>query len=191
VNAPAGAVRHGLWQPPLALGFLWGFAEATLFFIIPDVVIGWAALSGWRRGLRMLGAAIAGAVLGGLVLYGFAATHAAAARAAIDAVPFVHGAMLARVTADYERQGPSAILFAPGNGIPYKVYAALAPPVTDPASFTLLTILARLERFLPGWLLFTVVGVRFRRWIAEHPRGAAGTYAAAWAIGYAIYWSLV
>ena len=158
MTAPAGASRARLWQAPLALGVIWGFAEATLFFVIPDVVIGWAALSDWRRGLSMLVAAIAGAVAGGLLLYGFAAGHPAEARALVDAVPFVHAAMLATVAGDYQRDGAVAILFGPGNGIPYKVYAALAAPTVDTVSFVLLTIPARLERFLPAWLVFAGLG---------------------------------
>src|ERR1700745_1285262 len=29
----------GLGRPPLWLGFLWGFAEGTLFFIVPDLIL--------------------------------------------------------------------------------------------------------------------------------------------------------
>jgi hypothetical protein len=190
VTAPSGTGRGGLWQPPLALGLIWGFAEATLFFVIPDVVIGWAALSDWRRGLWMLLAAICGALAGGLLLYGFAAEHAGAAAAAVDAVPFVHSAMLATVAGDYRREGASAILFGPGNGIPYKVYAALAPAAVDPASFALLSIAARLERFLPAWLVFALVGAWLRRRIAAHPRAASLIFSVLWIAGYALYWSL-
>ena len=45
----AEAPSRGLWHPPLWLGFLWGFAEGTLFFIIPDIVLSWAALAGEMR----------------------------------------------------------------------------------------------------------------------------------------------
>ena len=53
--APAGGERPaktGLWPAPLWLSLAWGFAEATLFFIVPDVVLGWESLGGWRRGQR-------------------------------------------------------------------------------------------------------------------------------------------
>jgi membrane protein YqaA with SNARE-associated domain len=185
------AGRGGLWPAPVALGFVWGFAEATLFFVIPDVIIAWAALSDWRSGLRMLLAAISGALAGGLILYAVAATRPEAALAAVEAVPFVHQAMIARVADDYRREGSRAILFGPGHGIPYKVYAALAPPVVDPLSFALLSIPARLERFLPAWLIFGVVGRGFRSRLASHPRGTAIVFAAIWSIGYAVYWSLI
>lgn len=191
MRTPTTAVGGGLWRAPVALGFVWGFAEATLFFIIPDVIIGWASLSDWRSGLRMLVAATLGALAGGLILYAVAAARPAIALAAVEAVPFVHRAMIERVADDYRRQGRWAILAGSGNGIPYKVYAALAPPVIDPVSFALLSIPARLERFLPALLIFTIVGHGFRRRIASHPRRTAVVFAAAWAIGYAVYWSVI
>jgi len=191
MTTPTTAVRGGLWRAPLALGFIWGCAEATLFFIIPDVVIGWAALSDWRSGLRMLVAAVAGALAGGLILYSVAAARPDAALTAVEAVPFIQRAMIARVADGYRRQGPWAILFGPGNGIPYKVYAALAPPVVGPAAFALLSIPARLERFLPAWLIFTTVGRGLRSRLASHPRPTAVVFAAVWTIGYAVYWSVI
>ena len=183
--------RNALWLPPFALGLAWGFAEATLFYVIPDIIIGWAALSGRRAGLKMIVAAITGAVVGGLLLYSFAARHPAEARAAVDAVPFVRAAMLETVAGDYSKDGPAAVLRGPGTGIPYKVYAVLAPPVTGPVSFALLSIPARLERFLPTWLIFTLLGHFFRHWIANNPRAAGLVFVGVWAIGYAVYWSVV
>ena len=189
-SAPV-ASAGGLWRPPLVLGFLWGFAEATLFFIIPDVIIAWAALSGWRSGSRMLVAALTGALAGGLVLYAVAAGRPAEAVAAVESVPFVGRAMVERVADAYRTHGASAILLAPGNGIPYKVYAALAPVVTDPVSFALLSIPARLARFLPAWLIFTMVGRAFTRSIASHPGRTAFTFVTVWMAGYAAYWSFI
>jgi len=186
-----GPARQTLWQPPVALAFLWGLAEATLFFVIPDVVIAWAALSGWRRGLRMLLAALAGALVGGVALYAVATIRPAAAVAAIESVPFVHHAMIDTVAGRYRELGARALLLAPGNGIPYKVYAALAPDVTDPISFALLSIPARLERFLPAWLIFAVVGRVFSRSIARYPRRTAFAFVTVWTIGYAAYWSFI
>jgi hypothetical protein len=181
----------GLWRPPLALGFLWGLAEATLFFIIPDVVIAWAALSGWRTGLRMLLAALVGALTGGLILYAVAAARPAATVATIERVPFVGRTMIERVADSYRSRGASAILLAPGNGVPYKVYAALAPPVADPFSFVLLSIPARLARFLPAYVIFTLVGSAFRRRIENHACRTALLFALVWVSGYAVYWSLI
>jgi hypothetical protein len=58
-----------LWRPGWWLGFLWGFAEGTLFFIIPDVLLSWAALTGARCGFRIPGAILAGSIVAGLCMY--------------------------------------------------------------------------------------------------------------------------
>ena len=48
---------------------LWGFAEATRFYVVPDVLVGWIALHGVRRGVAASLWATAGAVLGGLAVH--------------------------------------------------------------------------------------------------------------------------
>src|SRR6478672_2734595 len=40
------------------IALAWGFAEASLFFIVPDVWIGLLALFHWRAGLRAAGWAV-------------------------------------------------------------------------------------------------------------------------------------
>ena len=60
---------------------IWGFAEATLFFIVPDV---WLTLIAVRRGLvpalAACGWALAGALAGGLAMYAWGVFDSAAAR---------------------------------------------------------------------------------------------------------------
>jgi hypothetical protein len=180
-----------LWRPPLWLGFVWGIAEATLFFIIPDVIITWTALIDARRGIRMLAAAAAGALVGGSLLYASATFDPEGSRAAVDAVPFVGAGMFQRVTEAYAGRGPTAMLYAPGNGIPYKVYAVLAPPVMDFGTFAAMTVPARLVRFLAGWVVFTGLGLLFANVIRRHPTPAKLLFGIAWTAGYAIYWSLI
>ena len=41
---------------------LWGVAEATLFFVVPDVLVGWIALRGPRRTLVVWLGATAGGI---------------------------------------------------------------------------------------------------------------------------------
>lgn len=180
-----------LWRPPLWVGLVWGFAEATLFFIIPDVVITWAALGSVRHGVKMLAAASIGALVGGLLMYGLATWQPESARAAVDAVPFVRHAMFDTVASAYGEWGPAALLHAPGNGIPFKVYAVLAPPVVRPGTFAVLTVPARLERFAIGWLLSTAIGWALRRWIRAHPLAITVMFWSCWIAGYALYWSLI
>src|SRR5437667_439728 len=46
------------------VGLLWGFAEATLFFIVPDVLLGAVALFAPRAAPRLLAFTLAGALVG-------------------------------------------------------------------------------------------------------------------------------
>jgi membrane protein YqaA with SNARE-associated domain len=181
----------GLWCPPSWIGFLWGFAEATLFFIIPDLVLSWASLAGVRAGIKILGAILAGAVIGGICMYTWALWRPDSARSAVAAMPFVRTKMFEKVQEDYRAHGVSGIFYTLGTGIPYKVYAVLAPPVAAPVTFGLITIPARLERLALSWLIPTMLGFFLRRWIRNHRRLTAALWLGFWVVTYAIYWSSV
>ncbi len=184
-------MKARLWPPPAWLGFLWGFAEGTLFFLIPDILLSWAALGSGRGGVRMLGAILAGSLAAGFLMYGWAAARPAASRAVVAAVPFVRPGMFARVEADYQTHGAAGMLMGPGSGIPYKVYAVLAPPVCGPLAFGLMSIPARLERLALSWLVATALGWLARRWIGAHPRLTLAAFAAFWTATYAVYWTRI
>ena len=51
------------------VGFLWGVAEASLFFVVPDVWTGWIAIVAPRRAVPVLVMTLLGAVLGALLLF--------------------------------------------------------------------------------------------------------------------------
>jgi membrane protein YqaA with SNARE-associated domain len=181
----------GLWRPPSWLGFLWGFAEGTLFFIIPDLILSWASLARARCGIKILCAILAGAVVGGICLYTWALWRPDSARSAVASVPFVRTKMFEKVQEDYRAHGVSGIFYTLGTGIPYKVYAVLAPPVTDPVTFGFVSIAARFERMALSWLIPSLLGLFLRRWIRNHRRLTAALWLGFWVATYAIYWSTV
>jgi len=181
----------GLWRPPSWLGFLWGLAEGTLFFIIPDLILSWASLAGARCGIKILGAILAGAVVGGICMYTWALWRPDSARSAVASVPFVRARMFNKVEEDYRTHGVSGIFYTLGTGIPYKVYAVLAPPVTDPITFGFMSIAARFERMALSWLIPSLLGLFLRRWIRNHRRLTAALWLGFWVATYAIYWSTV
>jgi membrane protein YqaA with SNARE-associated domain len=180
-----------LWCPPSWIGFLWGFVEATFFFIIPDLVLSWASLAGVRAGIKILGAILAGAVAGGVCMYAWALWRPDSARSAVAAVPFVRTRMFEKVQEDYRAHGVSGIFYTLGTGIPYKVYAVLAPPITSPVTFGFISLPARLERLALSWLIPTTLGLFLRRWIRSHRRLTAALWLGFWIVTYAIYWSTV
>jgi hypothetical protein len=186
VSLPARA-----WRPPLWLGFLWGFAEGTLFFIVPDLILSWASLSGVRCGIKIFGAILAGAVIGGLCLYSWALWRPDSARSAVASVPFVRARMFDKVEEDYRTHGVSGIFYTLGTGIPYKVYAVLAPPITSPTTWAFITVAARFERMALSWLIPTFLGWSLRLWIRSHQRLTVALWLGFWVVTYAIYWSTV
>ena len=181
----------GLWKPQWWVGFLWGFAEGTLFFIIPDVLLGWASLAGVRCGLKNLGTILAGALVAGIVMYAWASERPEQSRAIVASVPFVRERMFDKVQQDYADHGLSGMLYGPSSGIPYKVYAVLAPSQHQPLVFVLISIPARLERFALSWVIFTAVGWTFQRWIRAHAKLTTILYLAFWGATYAFYWSRI
>jgi membrane protein YqaA with SNARE-associated domain len=186
-NEPSWANWLTLW-PGIALAFLWGFAEGTLFFILPDVPLSLAAMFRPRRALVHLVAIVAGAVLGGALMFSWSA-RGPSAHDAVAKIPLVTPAMFERVEKDYGEFGVWAAAMGPVRGIPYKVYAVEAPAHCGLLSFLLITIPARLWRLLAVWLGFAGAGAILRRlgrgWLAP------AVHASFWIVVYVVYWAKV
>jgi len=171
--------------------FLWGVAEATLFFVVPDVLL---CYRGLERGPRA--AAIAsvfaalGAACGGACMFWWSATSAAAARAAVLAVPAVSEAMAERAAAAMAENWFLATLLGPLSATPFKLYAILAPHAgAAPAAFALAGFAARLPRFL----ILSVGVALLARVLAPRVSPTAQTcmLAAAWLLFYAAFFTLM
>jgi membrane protein YqaA with SNARE-associated domain len=171
-----------------AVAFLWGFAESTLFFILPDVMLSFVALYRPRRALVLMLAMLMGAVLGGSVMYVWA-THGQGAHYAVARVPAVSPKMFERAEQDWERYGPWGMSLGPVRGIPYKVYAVETPAKSSLLGFALFSIPARLWRFVAVWLGFSGAGLLLRK------MGRASlvplVHAVFWVVTYAVYWTNV
>lgn len=150
-------------EKPAAVG--WGAAEAFLFFIVPDVLIGWLAVSrGLRVGIRAARDAAFGAVLGGILLFAWSA-RSPGALVMVQATPAISQTMVDAARADIEKRGWfRAALSGPRSSTPFKVYAALAPQAgVNPILFALATAPLRLPRFLLVAAGFAVIGMVLRR----------------------------
>jgi hypothetical protein len=177
--------------PGIALAFLWGFAEGTFFFVVPDVAISLAALIAPRKAWRHVLAAIAGAVIAGALLYTWSSRDPQSAHDAVARVPFVTAKMFTHVHTGYQTHGVTALLLGPLAGVPYKIYAVEAPPFLTATTFLANTIPARGERFLLVWLFFGAIGIalrRYRGWTASH---LAILHASFWILFYAFYWTVI
>ena len=176
----------GLWA-----GFAWGFAEATLFFIVPDVLLTLIALFSFPRSARVLACIMLGALAGGTIMFYLGAKDPAQARQVVLRVPFVSQAMFDKTRQSFLRDGIWALTKGPGNGIPYKVYCVQSGKYSGLLLFLLVSLLARLERFVLFWLFAVAMGSLFRKNILRQPKVAVAVHACIWILGYAWYWSKI
>lgn len=169
----------------------WGFAEATLFFVIPDVAITWTAAWSPRRALRHLGLALLGAMVGGVLMYAWSSHDADGAQRAVLAVPFVCPTLLHDASDGLDSRGIWSMWRGAFTGIPYKVYAVLAPAHAGLAVFVLATIPARAARFLVSWGVASVLGGVIRSRTSHARRWISVVFALVWIGTYALYWPSV
>jgi membrane protein YqaA with SNARE-associated domain len=174
----------------LFFALVWGFGEATVFFVVPDVIISLIALLyGWRTGAFAVLAAIMGAVIGGIVVYQWGQADIRGATAFFDQLPAIAPGTIAR--ANREMSGDHvafSMLMGSVTSVPYKLYAAHAGATGMPLwAFVLLTPLVRLPRFA-----LAVVAVRLASRFApammhQHKIKLLALF---WIGFYALYWSI-
>jgi membrane protein YqaA with SNARE-associated domain len=169
---------------------LWGFAEATVFFIVPDVFLSALALRNLRLGIVACLFAVGGALAGGAVMYEWGLKDATGSLAVVEAVPAISPEMLTRIHRSLKEKGASAILAGPLFGVPYKAFAIQAPAIgIGLAPFLLMSVPARLLRFLPVTLVCWWIGDRllstwaFRRKLA--------VLLMCWVVFYAFYFTVM
>jgi membrane protein YqaA with SNARE-associated domain len=186
---PARREKHAARKLDLP-AFLWGLAEATFFFIVPDVWITFRALHGIKRGLNAALFAAAGALPGGALMYWLGTVRPEAVRMWLDAVPAVSAAMIENVGEQLARLGLWGLFLGPLSGTPYKIYAALAPQ----AGFSLPVLLAvSLPARLLRFVLLAGVSAAAGRWLKQHFgfRAALWTWALLWSAFYVLWFSLM
>lgn len=144
--------------------FVWGVAEASFFFFVPDVLLSYIGI---KRGPKAAGIAslwaACGAAIGGVLMYSWAVRDPEGALAFVLAVPAISVTMAeAAARAMAEHGWFPATLAGPLSRTPYKLYAVLAPGAGAPLLwFAAASVLARLPRFL-----IVGVGAAFiARWI--------------------------
>lgn len=143
------------------VAFIWGLAEATLFFIVPDVWLTGVAVKDRKKALLACLYALAGALIGGGVMYFWGSHDPSSAQAIVNKVPGIPDSFLSRVAGDLEKEGVPAMLFGPLQGIPYKLYALFSGSMgLSLPAFILWSVPARLVRFvlaalISGWIFDT------------------------------------
>lgn len=128
---------------------LWGLAEATFFFIVPDVLLSYSGRNKLKTGLIACCYSLLGALLGGLVMYYWGYSNQLAVNQFLERIPAIDMELINSVKISLNEQGVTSVLFAPLSGIPYKIYAAQAAAQdVSLQSFLLISIPARIIRFM-------------------------------------------
>ncbi len=159
------------------LSGVWGFAEATLFFILPDVLLSYLALKKKEPITRYAVFALIGALIGGSLLYWLGANFHNTWWHIIESVPAINQELMLKVAIWMELDGIQAILFGPTQGLPYKTFAiqAYASDISF-WQFALISVPARLLRFLAIAYLARV----FIKTLARIALGKAKWLSGAW-----------
>lgn len=172
----------------IAASALWAFAEATVFFVVPDVILTAVAVRcGWRTGLIAALAASIAAALGGIVVY-LVTAGGTDTLALFEKLPAISTYMVAEVRAAMEDANwPWAMLDGSFSGIPYKLYAASAAEAGVPIlALALWSVPVRLVRFVLLAGLAALARPLLLRWLG--PRLAMLPLAALWIAFYAVFW---
>lgn len=170
--------------------FAWGLAEATVFFIVPDVLLTRVALSDFRRAVFASLWAVGGALVGGTVLW-FAAHHGSTQFLlnAFDWIPGISRELIIRAAQSLNTHGLSALVTGALSGQPYKLYAVHAGAQNIPlGTFLAISALARFARFLLTATAVALIGRALSRFTAESRQRL---HAYAWFAIYTVYFVLM
>ncbi|MDO6386885.1 YqaA family protein [Uliginosibacterium sp. 31-12] len=168
--------------------FAWGLAEATLFFIVPDVLLSGLALKqSMRRVVHACLWALAGALLGGVLMYFWGRFSPITVLGVLREIPAIDLPMCEEVTRQLRDEGLFALFIGPLTGTPYKIYAAMAGALAlNPLLFFAISIPARLLRFLA---VAGLVRLICRAFPGLSLGGRMGLWAVGWLGFYGWYFS--
>lgn len=173
-----------------ALAGGWGLAEATLFFIVPDVLLSWVAMKHYRRAMIACTWTTAAALVGGAAIWWLGATDPDRIRDIFDWIPAIGHAMTDDVAEQLESRGIGALFIGPLIGTPYKIYALEAAGAGfGLMTFLLVSIPARMMRFVVVTSIAAVSSHYLKRIISM--RVLYGLHVSLWVGFYAFYFSVM
>ncbi|GAA4357340.1 hypothetical protein [Kangiella marina] len=168
----------------------WGFAEATLFFILPDVLLSYFALKRKVSLLPLIAWATVGAIIGGVLMYYWGTLSPETSWQWVERVPAINAELLYTVEQQLTSQGAVSIILGPFQGLPYKTYAVQAYDAGISLEvFVVISIIARVMRFmLIGYVARGISHLLKRRFGFEQ-RGCVMTWGLVWFGVYLAYFS--
>ena len=173
-----------------AVATLWGFAEATVFFIVPDVLLSWLALRSPKSGYTACLFALFGALIGGSVMWAWGRIDADSARAMFEFLPAIGEASIPGVQQQLADSGITALFLGPLGGTPYKIYSVEAANLGyGLAIFLVVSIPARLTRFVVVTFVSGVASRLLRRRFSL--RTVQMIHVACWLVFYAWFFTIM
>ncbi|HHT9111245.1 MAG TPA: hypothetical protein ACFYDZ_08835 [Candidatus Brocadiaceae bacterium] len=130
---------------------LWGLSEATLFFVVSEILLSWIALESRKKAYIACVWSLAGALVGGSLMYLWGLLNPEQAIAALDYVPAISPQMIQTAQSDLKQKGIWSIVAGIGSdwGVPYKIYAVQsANSGISYIAFILVSIPARFGKFI-------------------------------------------
>ncbi len=168
----------------------WGFAEATFFFVVPDVWTSWVGLRRPKRALGTTVSALGGAMAGGALTYWWGLTVAATtSRKALVKVPAVTDAMISEVEQEIAESGAASLMRGPSRGVPYKLYARAAGlQRTSLVTFLAWSVPGRMVRFMAVTMAVSgIAAVVRRRFPGLSERRISTGFWICWGAFYAVF----
>ncbi len=185
-----GSDRLVASRAALAVAFIWGLAEATVFFIVPDVLLTLLACRALGAALKGTVAALGGALIGGAAMYVFGRYAAEPARLLLDQVPAISATLIAAVESQIAERGLASVMLGPLKGIPYKIYAVeWGARGGSLLGFLLVSIPARYARFLLSALAVNVIASLLKPWTRGRAWVELSLLAIFWVAFYSFYFA--
>ena len=133
----------------LAGAAIWGFSEATFFFIVPDLLLTASVLVfGLSRAFKLSIIAAFAAAIGGVVMLWLGASDIEMSRGFLLSVPLIEEDLLTRVHTEMQGAWPMHLAVGAVTGAPYKIYAVEAGAAgVNGIFFVIVSFFARLLRF--------------------------------------------
>lgn len=178
--------QQHLTAAPIAA--IWGFLEATIFFLVPDIFLTQLVLrSGLKRGLIGCLWALAGALIGGVAIYALSqAGHSQTIARSFEFIPGISAPLITHAGDSLRSDGLLALFSAALHGTPYKLYALEAGRQNSPLlAFIVISALSRFARFSLTCLIASFFQKTvFRKFAPHHLLQIHLTF---WGIFYALY----
>lgn len=169
---------------------LWGVAEATFFFFLPDIYLTRIAIKFPARAIKACFITAFAACIGGSLMYLWGHSDSYQAYRFLEFIPAIFPKMIAEVVQSLKPNPWWALMIAPFKGIPYKIYAvAFGANGISFIGFLIASFFARLCRFL----LITSMAIILVRLLKLYFKFKTLFYLHLfiWTIIYILYFSMV